>query len=164
MKKYGLLAGLAFVAWQFLEFYVGVHETPFAPFSGFLPVPLYILCLFMAIREKRAEMGGYLPFTVGLKTGLGASAIAAIVASIGVYVYNKWINPRWVLIEAEQFKQSLIKHGKTAAEVQTNVESFINAYPFRSSLLALAGMIFMGGIITIVISATMRKKPPTGVV
>ena len=160
MKRNGLLAGLAIVAWQYIEFYSGIHNTEFAAFSGFLPIPILVVCLFMAIRAKRAEIGGYMEFTDGLRTGLGATAIAAVVYSIGQYVYNKWINPDWVLTEAEQFKNSLLKLGKSAAEVQTEVTEFISAYPFRSSLLGLASMIFMGGIITLVLSATMRKKQP----
>ncbi len=161
MKKYGLLAGLAFIAWQYFEFYSGIHNTDFAAFSGFLPVPIFIVCLFMAIRDRRAQMGGYMEFTDGLRTGLGASAIAAIVLSIGQYIYARWVNPAWVLTEAENFRQYLIKDKIPAAEIQTQVADFIATRPFRSSVEVLASMIFMGAIITIILSATMRKKQPT---
>lgn len=161
MKKYGLLAGLAFVVWQYLEFYTGIHNTDFAAFSGFLPVPVFVVCIFMAIRAKRAEMGGYMEFTDGLKTGLGASAIAGVIFSIGQYIYSKWINPEWALHEAELMKNYLLKNGKTAAEAQTQVENMISQYPFRSSVEGLASIIFLGAIITIILAATMRKKQPT---
>lgn len=144
MKRNGLLAGLVFAAWQYIVFFTGINKTDFGSFSIFVPIPVYIVCLFMAIRAKRAELGGFMEFADGLKTGLGASAITAIVYSISKYIYARWVNLNWI------------------AEY-TNVQNPDSQLytPFRVSLVALAGILFMGGIISIILAATMRKKQPT---
>jgi hypothetical protein len=159
-KKYGLLAGLAFSIWQYFEYSTGIYKTDFAALSQFLPAPIYIVCIFMAIRAKRQELGGFMEFADGLKAGLGTSGIAAIVYSIANYIYNKWVNPSWVLERAGEFKKALLKHGTSLTDTQAQVTEFITSYPFRSSLLALASLIFMGGLISVVIAVTMRKKQP----
>lgn len=160
VKKYGLLSGLAFVLWQYIEYFTGMQQSGFAAYTGFLPVPLFILFLFMAIRKKRGQQGGYLEFTDGLKTGLGVSAIAGVMYSISQYIYNKWIDTSLAVTEAEKLKEYLLKHGKSAVEAQAEVAQIISAYPFRTSVETLAFMIFFGAIITLVFSATMKKNPP----
>lgn len=96
--KFGLLAGLALIAWTIVQYFLGFHTNNFEFGSVALMgnVILLLIPLWMALNEKRSDAGMLFNLRLGMRTGLLLLLISSVLASAFMVIYDYKINPLWV--------------------------------------------------------------------
>lgn len=94
--KFAILYVLASFIWSCIEYLTGLESThinlhPYfvTPFYILLTAVIYVL----AVREKRASLGGRITFSKAVVTGIILSLLILVLNPISFYVFNTFINP-----------------------------------------------------------------------
>ena len=161
--KFGLLAVLGVAAWTLLAWQLGWHNDQFehAQHGKQVGPTVFALCIWLAVRERRARQGGLIALGEGFQTGLLVSGIAAFLGGAFVAFYSRVLNPGWLQRAWEWQKAGLIAAGATERE-QGRHEAIATASQMLVYQLLLEPIrtVIMGLILTTAIAAVLRRKPP----
>lgn len=158
-KKYGLIAGIAYISWQYTFFLSGMHKWDYAWLFALIPLAILLALIVAAMLQQKKAQGGYIRFNETLRIGLRIAAIAGFIYSIGTFVFYKWVDPEFINELAEQYRMQLSSTGTPPQEIDEQVKELKGLYPFRSSIMALAQTIAMGGLFTFISGLIVKKNP-----
>jgi hypothetical protein len=159
--KYGLLTGAGVCAYILIEYLLGFHNehVEIGKYSGYFSSVIPLVFLYIAIRHRRDKLqGGKLGFLEGMQSGFLVSAVAALIITLFMLVYNHYINPGWMELAMAREKEQMIREGYSQVAIETKLNEFRNSS--SDSMLLLFGMpmiVGMGLIFSAVISMVLRK-------
>lgn len=148
--KWGIFYSIVAILWIILEYAVGLH-TKYIGMHFYLTwvfiVPAFVMYI-LALREKRARVGGAISFKRAFISGLLMTVVLVIVSPILMPIYFKLINPG--IFDA--FQAYSISHGmsKEAAESYFNYSSYV--------LQGMIGNLFMGLLLSLLSAAIIKRK------
>jgi hypothetical protein len=158
--KYGLLAGLGSCLWIYAEFALGLHTTrpALGEWSGYLANLIPLLALTLLLRQVRAD--GQLTLGRGLRTGLYASLVAALLTYCFLLVHNQVIDPGWMDTALEVKVAQLRAQHMTELDVRAEIIAFrrMNS-PLGLVTGTLLGMTLTGGLFSAIITLILRRQP-----
>ncbi|WKN41198.1 DUF4199 domain-containing protein [Tunicatimonas pelagia] len=163
--RYGLILGalnVAFTAGVFLIDYKLIQN----PLIGFLIFGITIAVLFIAGFELRKKNGGYLTFKNALASSFVIYAIAAVlVVTYNVLQYNVFTPEIAQELQKEALNQQVAvweSFGMSDEQIDENAAAMEdrNLFGLTWQLVGLAGNLFFGLIISLVVAAIIKKKEP----
>lgn len=148
--KYASLIGIAMILWLWGEKIVGLHKEhiEYHPYVTMFAVLFPIIGTTMALKEKRAENGGYLTFKQGFLTGFGVALIGTPMAILIQFIFHKFINPDFftdMIAYAEA-------HDHPGSEEYFNLKSYM--------IQAAMGPLVGGTVISAILAWVNKRNPP----
>jgi hypothetical protein len=150
--KFAILYVVASFLWSCIEYFTGLESThinlhPYfvTPFYVLLTAVIYIL----ALREKRAILGGKVTFGKAFATGIILSVFILVLNPVSFYLFNTFINPGFFK-DFALYKIQTENMTRAAADAYYNFNNLL----IRGSLYRLV----MGIVATILISSFIKKN------
>ena len=164
--KWGLITGMVYVIFSLLNNMLGIQPGGANQGLSFLMSVLLMLVtfftLFMGVKEKRdSEMGGYMTFGQGFKSGMGIALIAAVIAAVFTLVYMMFIDPDMGERMMDGIEEQWDKAGM--AEDQREMARKWTSMMFNPPIMTafmLAYVLFWGVIKSLVASAIVKREAP----
>ncbi|ARK11221.1 DUF4199 domain-containing protein [Fibrivirga algicola] len=155
--KWGLITGVALIIYSTLLFTLGQTAN-----SG-LTMLIYLIMaggLFMGIREYRILNGGYLSIGEGMGTGTLQSAVSGIISATYSLLYTTFIDPSVTEQIQNQMRAQMEDQGKLTDEQIDQAMEVMQKFqsPGLQFMAGVLGAIFIGAILSLLISAIMRRK------
>ncbi|MGB3585484.1 MAG: DUF4199 domain-containing protein [Tunicatimonas sp.] len=163
--RYGLILGalnVVFTAGVFLIDYKLIQN----PLIGFLIFGITIAILFIAGFELRKKNGGYLSFKNALKSSFIIYAIAAVlVVMYNLLQYNVLTPEIAEELQKETLNQQVMvweSFGMSDEQIDESAAAMEdrNLFGLTWQLVGLAGNLFFGLIISLIVAAIVKKKEP----
>jgi hypothetical protein len=162
--KYGLLAGFNAINCITIGYVLGFFnaKVQYSPYVMLAIAIVGVGLIFFAIRERKfKEMGGYLDWKDGMRTGLGVAFWCGLIMVIFMFIFTKWINPAWVTAGFDYQKTVLLAKGKNAAEVEKIIyEAKQNFSLIRTLFSIFSNILLVGGFFSFLISWFSKKDKP----
>lgn len=156
--KWGVICALATIILSTLINITGMWKITGLSMLAFVPL---IAFMAMGMKEYRTGNEGYLSFGEGLGIGMLISAISGVIGSLWGTLYTKVIDPTFTEqmkdFQIEKFEESGMGEEQIDAAMQMT-EKFSSA-PLMF-LFGLLGTLFFGLIISLIVSAIMKKNKP----
>lgn len=149
--KWGLIFSAVSLIWVVAEYWSGLHDRYIAHQAVLTNLFFFpaVLMMYLAVREKRALLGGRIGFTEALLCGIGVSVIVAILSPAIQYVFSRWINPRFF----EEMIEYAVSTGRLPLELARQHFN-LKQYMLMSSM----GAIGAGGMTSLVLALLMRTR------
>jgi hypothetical protein len=139
-------------AFQFLN----VDPNSSLKYLSFLP---FLVFLFLAQKEYKDQLGGYLTYGEGFLSGFLYAIFTGLFIAIFTYVYYTILSPEMVdkIIEASQKK--MVEDGKLS---QDQIDSALNMTRKFFAVFAVVGVIFIysifGAIVSLISAAVFKNE------
>ena len=161
--KFAVLAAAGLAAWTMLAWKLGWHDTDFthAQHGKKVAGAVSILCVWLAVRERRQRQGGWINFGEGFRTGVIVGAIAAFVNGAFLAYYSHVLNPGWLQRGWEWQKAGLIAAGAKDTDLgRPEAIATASQKLLYQLLLDPIGKVMVGVILATAVAALLRRKPP----
>jgi hypothetical protein len=156
--KFGLLGGAGVCLWMFGEYLLGFHTTRLAigEYSGYFSSLVPLCTLTLLLRDRQREWGPFFNLYRGLRSGVVASLLTAIVVYCFLVVYNLQINPGW-LERALAWKVEQMRLAHIPEEtIRQQITFYRNANSPTGLLYStLAGLTLLGSFFSVGISLVL---------
>ena len=154
--KYGLMYSLASTVINLIPLLSGSSEGA-GVLSWFFNVGVAFLFFILAGREFKKQNGGYITFGEGFKINMIAAAITAVVRSLIIYIYVKFIDDGYSERIKRVTEETWEKQGMTEQQIeQARWFSEIFTSP---EIILISGFILvvLGGLVWGAVSAAITK-------
>jgi hypothetical protein len=159
--KFGLFIGLANMGWLYLAYFLGLHTSGIMVFQGFMLgwLIMNVVGFWLMLRTAK-QLHPDLSYLDGLKAGMLAAAVTAVVAVVAQVGYYKVVHPAWPDVMAGQARDYFTEQGLSTEEVDAKVEEAkmtftLGNYAVQSALAAL----FLGTLLSALMMIHFRKRP-----
>lgn len=164
--RYGLIAALILVA-------VGLvfHVTGFADYTGQNTAASWITniinwgvmggAMFLAMKQHREELGGYMTFGRGFTVGFWVALMIAVVTAIWSFVFFSYIAPEVIDTIMEAQRDQMIDRGMSDADIDQAMSfTEVMMRPGAFAGIALVTTLILGIIISLIVAAISQRKAP----
>lgn len=160
--RYGVIQGAIVFILFLSETFVGIR---FASAVTVINWAVFILLVILAHAEFKRTHAGIMTYGQGLGTGTLLAVVAAVVDSILVFIYLKYINSSFLALMAQASRTAIERRGITGAQAQQalTIVSAIRT-PLFIAATSLLSAIIVGFIISLIISIFTQKADPQAVV
>ncbi len=165
--RYGMLWGLFGILLGLIAYLMGWTE-PSGSFSAgsmintVLSIALSVTMLVLAIKHHRDnELGGYINFGRGFRTGMLTTLFYAIIATLWAFIFFNFIATDMV----ENIQATMVEQWEAQGMTDEQIEQAQQFTGFMSSPLfftvsAFVASLIWGAIISLIVSAVLKKEPP----
>lgn len=150
---WGIACGLSMAVWVLIEFALGFHTTSLdiGRYSGYFSTILPITFIYVALAERQSFLDRKLPILDGITIGFRIALFSALILSVFLIVYNKFINPEWIELTVDWQRKQMILNGASNDDIARFIElnRHLNSVPgqFFAELISGTGL---GVLITVV--------------
>lgn len=161
--RYGLLYAGVLIGLSLLFYGLGMEKnTAVEKFNQWFGMIALLGVVFLAIKARRNETGeGYLTFGQGFGTGMMTTLIGTFIISLYTLVYMKFLNPGMMDYIKLRQEEEMVKRGMDEAQVEqamSQMETFSS--PEVMALFFFLGFIVLGLVISLIVTAFLKKDPP----
>ena len=165
--RYGLIWGLIGILVGLLAHIMGWNDPadPNVMMSiilGLISFGVSVTMIVLAVKTHRdQELGGYMTFGRGFTTGILTTLFNAVITTIWMVVFFSLINPdMFDMIEANMIEQ-WEEQGLDDEQIET-AKGYASMFtgPVFMTIATFFGTLFWGAIISLVVSAVMKKDAP----
>jgi hypothetical protein len=165
----GLLGGLILIVYGLFAIFTDLAS----PAKGFgaialnllISVVLYVGIVVYGVRYHRdQELGGFITFGRAFITGLIVVVVAGILGAVFNYVYMSFIDPDYMARMMEDMGVMYERLGMTEEQIEeamAQVEGSMS--PARTILTAILSSAIIGGIVSLIVAAVMKREPAEAV-
>lgn len=157
--KFGFITSLLVIA---LALILYVTDLSFKPGINYFSYILILGGIFMGIKTYRdKELGGFITFGTAFKTGWWTVLIMALVSSAFTYVFVTLIAPEFIDKIMEMQSMAMYEQGMSDEEIEM-AQSMSSMFMTPGAMVgwALIGNLFIGVILNLIASATLKKNSP----
>lgn len=162
--NYGLLMGLASIAFSVIVYVMGKHlDRPW--WSTVISFGIMILFIVYGLKAFKKDNGGFLSVGESLKTGVAIALIAGILGVIFNYIFVTMIEPDFVNQMLEVTREQMIERNPEMTEDQMQVALDMTEKFMSPGLMAVFGIVaslFFGFIISLIAGLIMKQNRPAG--
>jgi uncharacterized protein DUF4199 len=129
---------------------------------GLISFGISVTMIVLAVKTHRdQELGGYMSFGRGFTTGMLTTLVYAVIATVWMVIFFSFINPdMFDAIEANMMQQ-WEDQGMTDEQID-QAKGFASMFtgPVFMTIATFLGSLFWGAIISLIVSAVMKKDAP----
>ncbi len=156
--KWGAICALASIILSTVINMTGMWKTTGFSMLAFLPL---IIFMVMAMKEFKTSNEDFMTFGEGFGLGMLLTAVSGVISSLWGILYTKFIDTTFMNqmkdFQIDNFEESGMGEEQIDAAMQMT-EKFSSA-PMMF-VFGLLGTLFFGLIITLIVSAIMKKNKP----
>jgi Protein of unknown function (DUF4199) len=156
--KFGLITGVAYIIYTTILYVSGQAANTAL---GWLGMIISITGMVFAMKEYREDNSGFMTYGEGLGIGTMMSAVSGLLAGTYGYIYNTFIDPTMRQQIMDKVRTDMENKGMDDDKIDQAMqmtEKFSS--PGMTFLFSIVGAIFIGFLISLIISAIMRKNKP----
>ncbi len=133
--------------------FAGISQT--SPLKYFTLIP-YIAFLFLAQKEYRDKLGGFMTYGQGFMTGFLFAVFSGIFTAVFIFIYYKFLSPAVYEEVVKNMRDQMISKG-TPEESVDSVLRITGSVTFLT-IATLIGGIISGTIISLIGAAIFKKE------
>jgi hypothetical protein len=155
--KYGLMQGvLAFVVFL-VQVMAGIKQSWVLTL---IDVVILVVLMALAHGEFKRTHNGKMTYPQGLGSGTLLACVAAVVTTVLVYVYIKYINTGYVAAALHAQRAALEQRGITGAQAQQAMAIYgMVMTPTGIVVTSLISGVILGFIVALIVSIFTQKDP-----
>jgi len=156
--KYGLIFGVVYIIYTTIIYVTGQAANALL---GWISFAISIVAMVLAMRAFRTENAGFMSYSQGLGIGTMTSAVSGFISATYSAIYKAFIDPdlRQQILDTTRAK--LENDGTDEAQIdQIMAWTEKLSSPGLGFGLAVIGATIAGFIISLVVSAIMKKEKP----
>jgi hypothetical protein len=160
--KYGVIQGvLSFLT--FLGVTLAAIKQNWA--TSLISTVLLIVLMVLAHRKFKETHEGLMRYSQGLGSGTLLSVVSAVITSVLVYVYVKYINHGYIAAAIQTQRDNLAQRGITGAQAQQAMAITGSIMtPVGITITSLIGGVIVGFIVALIVSIFTQKADPRAVI
>jgi Protein of unknown function (DUF4199) len=156
--KWGVVGGVASIIFTTILYVSGqATNTPL----GLLGLIISATCIFLAMKEFRTENSGFMSYGQGLGVGTLLTAVSGFMSMIFNYIYTEFIDTTIRQQILDKMRSDMEGRGMDDIQIDQAMEmSQKFASPGFTFVFGIIGAIFIGFVISLIISAILKKNKP----
>lgn len=151
--RWAVLFAIMMIAWMAMEKVTGLHGPRIeqhAVYTNFVAIPAILIYVFALINKRQRDLGGYMTYVQGLRTGIIITMLYAPMSVGVVYLSTQVISPEFFPnVTAYVIKTNAMKPEAAATYFQLN----------NYMISAFLGSLIMGAITSAIVALFVRKNP-----
>lgn len=158
--KYGLYYGLVSVAF-FIVANIGEIDQQ-SGWYRFITSIVFIAFIFLGQKYFKDNGDGFMSYGQGLGIGLWISAVSGVIGSVFMFIYIKFIDDSMLQQIAEKSRYDMEERGMTDEQIEQAMK-FASMFmsPTAMLVMGIIGSIFIGFIISLIVTIFTQKKDPS---
>lgn len=161
--RFALLYAGVLIGFSLLFYGLGMERnTAVEKFNQWFGMIALLGAIFLAIKARRNETGeGYLTFGQGFGTGMMTTLIGSFLVSLYTLIYFRILNPGMMDYIKLRQEEEMLKRGMDEAQVEqaiSQMETF--STPEMMSLFLMLGTLLLGLVISLIVTAFLKKDSP----
>lgn len=135
--------------------FLNIDQTSSIKYINYLP---YIGFMFLAQKEYRDQLGGFMTFGEAFLAGFKYTAITAVLLALFTYIYFTLLSPQVFQQILDDSRAKLeAKGGLTDDQINTALSYTTAGF---TSIIIVIGSLIMGSIIALIGAAIFKKEKP----
>ena len=156
--QYGLIAGVVMIIYSMILQLTGLALETWAAWISYI----FLAVIIYLGHNKFKEGGdGFMSFGQGLGIGFWISLVGGLISSVFSFIYFTFIDSSFIDQMMEKARYDMEEAGNTDAQIEMAMEwtSKIMS-PAGLFIMGIVGILFMGFIISLIVSAITKKTNP----
>ncbi len=156
--KWGLIMGLISIGIFLVIAFGELQGNSAMQWIGLIPS---IIIIYLAHKEFKDNGDGYMSYGQGLGLGTLISLISSLISTGFFFIYVKFIDSSYLDIMKDIQITQMQEQGMSDSEIETALgfsESFMS--PGVMSVFAIVVAVFMGFVVSLIISAITKNSDP----
>jgi hypothetical protein len=157
--KFGLLTGLGLIIYSMIINLAGLAGNQTVSYIGMLVTGAILVAgIIYAMKDFKSQNAGYMSYGQGLGLGALTAAVSGLISGIFTYIYLSFVDNSAMKQAMEAQREAMEARGMDDEQID---QAMAMAEQFSSPgmlvTFSVLGMLFMGFILSLVISAIMKK-------
>lgn len=165
--RYGMIWGLVGILLGLVSYLLGWSDpsggsTAGSMISGLLSLGLSVTIIVLAIKYHRDnELGGYITFGRSFQTGMLTAFFYAIIATVWTVIFLNFIATDMIEMMQAAMYEEWENQGLTEEQIE-QAEGIALFFATKKFMIgaAFGGTLIMGAILSLIVSAVMKKEQP----
>jgi len=156
--QYGVIAGVVMIIYGVILQISGFALETWTSYINYV----FLAVLIYLAQKKFLEGGdGFMSFGQGLGIGFWLSLVGGVISSIFSYIYLSFIDSSLIEQITEKARYDMEEKGMSDADIDTAM-SFTEKFmtPGALAIMGILGIIFVGFILSLIVSAINKKADP----
>lgn len=161
--RYGLIYAVLSILWTLLMFVTGLNRSESINTINLLATLITIVCCVLAVKEYRKLIGnGYILFGQAFRQALAVCVIGGIISvAFYAFVYLTVIDPSYLEWMNEQQYVRMEEMGMSEQAIEAAViQSARFMKPAWFFTFGIAGSLFIGAVVALIVAAVLKKPNP----
>lgn len=157
--KWGLILGIISIVVFLAIYFAGFMGESWA---GWISPIIAVVIIYLAHNEFKEQGNGYMSYGQGLGLGTLTTVVSGVVSSVFSYVYVKFINPEYLQEILDISMAKMEEQGQSQEQIDAAMgmmEKFMS--PEITFVFGLIGAVFIGFIISLIVSAITKNNDPS---
>jgi hypothetical protein len=158
--KYGLFIGLGLIIYYLITQLAGLATNPAIGMIGMvISAAILIVGIVYAIKDFKSQNDGYMSYGQGLGLGSLASAVSGLISGVFSSIYVTFIDNSAMKQAMDMQRQKMEEQGMDDAQIDQAMamaEQFSG--PGMILVFSILSMLFIGFILSLIISAVMKNE------
>ena len=156
--KWSIIYAIITIVITYTFQFLNIDQNSGVKYIGFIP---FIAFLFLAQKEYKDQLGGYLTFGQGFGAGFKYSLFSGLIIAVFIYIYLAFLSPQ-ILDQAMTAQQDkMTQQGNLSPEqIQQSMSIARKFGPIIASVFTVIIDVALGAIIALIGAAIFKKEPP----
>jgi zinc transporter ZupT len=157
--KWGVISAVITIIYSVVLFMTGQHLKNQA--LSYVSYVFLLGGMILAMKEYRSLNNDFMGFGEGLGLGTLLSAVSSLISSIFSFLYITFIDPTIMQQINDMQREQMESRGMTQEQVDQAMEMVSKfTSPGMIFIIGVLGAIFFGFILSLIVSAVMKKDKP----
>jgi len=153
--KWAVIYVLTSIVITYLFQFLNVDQTSGVKFLGYIP---FIAFLFLAQKEYRDQLNGFMTFGQGFSAGFRYAVVAGLILAVFIYIYLTFLSPQ-ILEQSIASQQDKFKEQNMTPEQIEKANEIGRKYgPIIGAFGAAIGSAVIGAILALIGAAIFKRE------
>lgn len=153
--KWAVIYVLTSIVITYLFQFLNVDQTSGLKFLGYIP---FIAFLFLAQKEYRDQLNGFMTFGEGFSAGFRYAVVAGLILAVFIYIYLTFLSPQ-ILEQSIASQQDKFKEQNMTPEQIEKANEIGKKYgPIIGAFGAAIGSAVIGAILALIGAAIFKRE------
>ncbi len=156
--QYGLIAGVVLIIYSMILQLTGLALESWASWITYI---ILAIVIYLAHNKFKETGDGFLTFGQGIGIGFWISLVGGVISSVFSFIYFTFVDSSFIDQLMEKARYDMEEAGNSDAQIEMAMEwtSKIMS-PGGLFIMGIVGTLFMGFIISLIVSAITKKNNP----
>jgi len=152
--KWALISAVTGIIITYAFEFLDVDQNSSAKYLTYIP---FIAFLFLAQKEFKDELGGYISFGDAYSTGFRYSLFTGLILALFTYIYLQWLSPEMMEKVVEATQASLEEKDTPSDQADKAIEMTREWGPLFGAFAIAIGYAIFGAIVSLIGAAIFKK-------
>lgn len=155
--KWSLIFFIVSVAFTYTFQLLNIDQNSGVKYLGYLP---FIAFLFLAQKEYKDQLNGYLTFNQGFSVGFKYSLFSGLMFAVFMYLYLAFLSPQIMDQALEANRTQMADKNMSEEQIDQAMSIAKNFGPIIAAVFVVIFDLIIGAILALIGAAIFKKDPP----